>query len=150
MHKLAFMRHGERRRGESDPALTSGGRRMAREAALWLESAGFVPTRIVATPTQRTHDTREEVSLVFPSALLADHPGASPELEEDLEALLADLTPEDTLLVGHHPTLAFLLRAFGPAPMDVPHHHFAATLLLEAGPEGRWRVSAAWPGRPGS
>lgn len=148
MERLAFMRHGEQRRGEADPALTSAGRRMAREASLWLAGEGFAPAAIVSTPTQRTLDSQEEAALVFPSATLLQRP-AAPEHTQDLDSLLSTLETGPTLLVGHHPTLAFLLRTFGPAPQPVSHHHFSATLLLEAARPGTWRIRSAWPGRPG-
>lgn len=149
MERLAFMRHGERRKGEADPALTSVGRRMAREACLWLADTGFVPTAIVSTPTQRTLDSQEEAALVFPDARLLRQAG-EPEHPRDLEALLSGLEDGPALLVGHHPTLAFLLRTYGPAPQPVSHHHFSATLLLEAASPGPWAICAAWPGRPGT
>lgn len=149
VHRLAFMRHGEGRRGEADPALTSSGRSMAREASLWLEAEGFSPVRIVATSTQRTLDTQEEASLVFPAAALHRHPSA-PEHPDSLQDLLDSFGEGPTLLVGHHPTLAFLLQAFGPSPLPVSHHHFSATLLLEAEPPAPWRIRSAWPGRTGS
>ncbi len=149
MERLAFMRHGERRKGEADPALTSAGRSMAREACLWLAGEGFAPATIVSTPTQRTLDSQEEAAIVFPAAALLQHPSA-PEHPEDLDSLLSNLEAGPTMLVGHHPTLAFLLRTFGPAPQSVSHHHFSATLLLEAASPGRWRICSAWPGRPGT
>jgi phosphohistidine phosphatase SixA len=147
--QLAFTRHGERRRGESDPALTSAGRRMAREAALWLRDQGFAPARIVATPTVRTRETADELGLVFPDAARSERPDA-PETRDDWDRLFDLLSCDDgpVALVGHHPTLAFLLRAFGPPPVPVSVGHFAATLRLHAEPAGVTRLTAAWPGRP--
>ena len=149
--QIAFIRHGERRRNESDPALTSAGRRMASEAARWLQRQGFVPTTVVSTPTRRTRQTAEELCLVFPAAQLIEHP-AEPEGEAAWEALLSEL-PLDRgplVLVGHHPTVEMLLHAFGPPPVAIPPHHFASALLLEPAPGPGWRIRAAWPGRASS
>lgn len=147
--QVAFTRHGERRRGESDPALTSAGHHMAREAALWLREQGFVPARIVSTPTQRTRQTADELGLVFPDAARSVRADA-PETRDDWDRLCDQLREGagPVALVGHHPTLAFLLRAFGPPPVPVSVRHFAATLRLEADPAGLTRLTAAWPGRP--
>ena len=52
------------------------------------------------------------------------------------------------LLVGHHPTLHFLADTYGPPPLPVPRHHFAAALILRP-VRARWQIEAAWPGRAG-
>ena len=146
---LAFTRHGERRRGESDPALTSAGHRMAREAALWLQGQGFSPARIVATPTLRTEQTADEWALVFPDAarVVRDEAPDTPAAWAALwRALSAD--PQPTALVGHHPTLDLLLRSFGPPPVPVSVRHFCSTLRLEGAAPDQLRIAAAWPGRP--
>lgn len=152
--RIVFVRHGERRKGESDPALTSAGRRMARETALWLEDRGAAPARIVTTPTTRTRETAEELALVFSRAAVLERP-ESPEHRDDWDRLLDLLAREPGLdrtlcLVGHHPTVDLLLREFGPAPVPVPRHHFASALIL--GPvtprrAGPWTIHSAWPGR---
>ena len=145
---IAFIRHGEPRRSESDPGLTSAGRRMAMEAGQWLASQGLTPTSIQCTPTQRTRDTAEELSLVFSGLEVRERDGEPHDLS-DWRRLVAPLrrTPGLHVLVGHHPTLALLLRAFGPPPEPVPVHHYAAALLLLPAEEPAWRIHAAWPGR---
>ncbi len=152
---VVFVRHGERRRGETDPELTSAGRRMASETGRWLAARGFAPGLIVHTPTQRTRQTAEELaSVLAPSPMLVA--AGMPESGAAWEALVAPLAQrlgEDArlLLVGHHPTLHFLADTFGPLPTPVPRHHFAAALVLEpaypVGEGARWRCTAAWPGR---
>ena len=148
--RTVFIRHGEPRKGESDPSLTSPGRRMAREAALWLEGQGVVPVAIVNTPTARTRETAEELALVFPDAVGAERP-ESPEVPVDWDLLADQLAatalPEGPLvLVGHHPTVDLLLRSYGPPPVPVPVRHYCSVLVLDNSRTG-WSISAAWPGR---
>lgn len=148
--RTVFIRHGERRKGESDPSLTSQGRRMAREAALWLEAQGVVPVAIVSTPTARTRETAEELALVFPDAVHTER-SESPEVPVDwdllTEQLVATTLPDGPLvLVGHHPTVDLLLRSYGPPPVPVPVHHYCSVLVLDHSRTG-WSISAAWPGR---
>jgi phosphohistidine phosphatase SixA len=153
--RIVFVRHGERRKGESDPALTSAGRRMARETALWLRDHGVSPAHVVSTPTTRTRETADELSLVFADAARHDRP-ESPEHRDDWDRLLDVLARAPGLdrtvcLVGHHPTVDLLLREYGPAPVAVPRHHFASALVLDPRAAGRradgWSIRFAWPGR---
>ena len=148
--RIVFIRHGERRRGESDPALTSAGRRMARETALWLASLGVQPAHVLCTPTQRTRETADELCLVFPDAARAERP-ESPEVAVDWDQLVETLAvapglADPLVLVGHHPTVDLLLRAHGPAPVPVPRPNFASALVLDRTATG-WTIAAAWPGR---
>lgn len=149
--KVVFVRHGERRKGESDPELTSWGRRMSTETGRWLQSQGLTPDQVIMTPTMRTRQTAEEILLVF-SAPIPTREAGLPELMEDWDALmdaLAEEVPEGgvALLVGHHPTMDMLKRELGPTPVTVPRGNFAAAVVLESGGSG-WRCTAAWPGRP--
>lgn len=148
--RIIFIRHGERRKGETDPALTSAGHRMAREAALWMRDQGIQPTRILHTPTRRTRQTADEIGLVFPAAERSERP-ESPEVEVDWNQLVAALEGQagaeaPLALVGHHPTIDLLLRAFGPAPTPVPRQNFASVLVVDRTARG-WTIAAAWPGR---
>ncbi len=143
---VAFIRHGEPRKGESDPELTSAGRRMASEAAQWLAGQGEAPHTIVATPTCRTRQTAEELQRVFPDAAFLQRQDC-PESAADWQRLVAAVGPGPVAVVGHHPTLAFLLAAFGPPPIPVPIRHHAAALVLRPDTAGYWKIQAAWPGR---
>lgn len=146
--RVVFVRHGEPRRGESDPALTSEGRRQARETALWLAERGWAPSRIVSTRTRRTRQTAEELALVFTEAEpVLD--GGAPELAEDWSAMVDDYAVAGgiTAFVGHHPTVALLLSSFGPSPVRVPVHNLAVALCLVRDEAGRWSIPEAWPGR---
>lgn len=150
--RIAFVRHGEKRRGESDPALTSAGRRMARETGLWLRDLGLSPLLVLCTPTTRTRETAEELMAVLPSAPLEERTDL-PESRDDWDVLVDPLIRRlgptaELLLVGHHPTLHFLADSFGPPPVPVPRHHFAAALVLDR-LGGRWATTESWPGRAG-
>ena len=149
--RTVFIRHGERRKGESDPALTSAGRRMAREAALWLADQRITPGSIVTTPTTRTRETAEELALVFPDARRLERP-ESPEVPLDWDQLTDSLSAtldmsHPVVLVGHHPTVELLLRSYGPAPEPVTLQHYCSVLVLDHA-DSDWSISAAWPGRP--
>lgn len=149
---LAFVRHGQPRRVDSDPGLTSAGRRMAYETGEWLALGGLRPRLVRHTPTARTRETAEELCLSFPEAALGQGP-VSPEGERDWQRLADALREElggtgSAVLVGHHPTVAFLLQAFGPAPEPVPLRNLAVGLVLEETPSSGWEISRAWPGRP--
>lgn len=151
--RIAFVRHGEKRRGESDPALTSAGHRMATETGLWLRDLGLAPLLVLTTPTTRTRQTAEELRAVLPDAPLEERADL-PECRDDWDVLVDPLARRlgptaELLLVGHHPTLHFLSDAFGPLPVAVPRHHFAAALVLDRLAGGRWVITEAWPGRAG-
>lgn len=158
--RIIFVRHGERRRGERDPELTSAGRRMARETGLWIQernqdwaAGGGAPvSQVVHTPTARTRQTADEITMVLdPPPVTVVH-AAEPYEVSAWQHLIRTLQgPEGSvatmLLVGHHPTVDFLLRAFGPAPITVPLHHLASALVLESPDGDAWTITAAWPGR---
>ncbi|MFT5679111.1 MAG: phosphohistidine phosphatase [Myxococcota bacterium] len=145
--KVIFVRHGERRKGESDPELTSWGRRMSTETGHWIQAQGLTPDQVIVTPTMRTRQTVEEILLVF-SAPIPIREAGLPELLEDWDALLETIPEKGVaLLVGHHPTMDMLRRELGPLPVSVPRGHFASAVVLEAD-GGSWRCAASWPGRP--
>ena len=149
MH-IVFVRHGEKRRGESDPELTSWGRRMSTETARWIQRQGLTPTLLWHTPTARTRQTAEEIRLVF-SAPAAHQEAGLPELIEDWERLVETLEAQQSadavvVLVGHHPTMDMLVRELGPPPVAVPRGNFASAVVLQPGASG-WQCTASWPGR---
>lgn len=148
---LVFVRHGEPRKADADPGLTSAGRRMAYETGQWLAQAGLRPRLVRHTPTVRTQETAEELLVSFPEAELG-RGAVSPEHGREwqrLTDLLRDELGDDgcAVLVGHHPSVAFLVEAFGPPPRPVPLRNLAVALVLEERDEG-WQISRAWPGRP--
>ena len=142
---IAFIRHGEPRRSESDPGLTSAGRRMAMEAGQWLASQGLTPTSIQCTPTQRTRDTAEELSLVLAAR------GARRGNELRSVGLAALWRPSgapraSTSWSGTTPRWrccsAPSARPTSPSPYTTRRSPAAA-----AAEEPAWRIHAAWPGR---
>ena len=148
--RIIFIRHGERRKGETDPALTSAGRRMARETALWMEQHLLHPSHIIATPTKRCSETADEIALVFEDAVCAERP-ESPEVPLDWERLVDDLalsygSSTTIALVGHHPTVHLLTSTYGPSPLPVPPHHFASAIVIDQTKDS-FSISNAWPGR---
>ena len=150
MH-IVFVRHGERRKGEADPELTSFGFRMVEETGAWLRELDFSPDLTQHTPTLRTEQTADTL-LHHLTTGARETMEEAPELEADwmrwTEALQSrSPAPESVLLVGHHPTLEMLLQSYGPAPAAVSRHHFAVGLLLEPTDQGSWTITQAWPGR---
>ena len=147
---VVFTRHGEKRRGESDPELTSWGRRMALETGRWLLGQDIRPAVLLTTPTPRTRQTAEELAL----GLETDAPRHEPPLPEDedglsalLEALWSAHGPDGAVVcVGHHPTID-LLRQMYAFPVRVPEANGACAIVLSGQP-GAWQCAAAWPGRP--
>ena len=151
--RIAFVRHGHPRSADGDPGLTSMGRRMVADSAGWLVAQDLAPQHIVTTCTNRTRETAEELALVFPSATISQTE-AHPERERDWEIFCGQLKKrvgscdEDVVVVGHHPTVCFLLRCFGPPPNAVNQRHYAVALILEPAESDIWRISACWTGRP--
>ena len=150
--RLVFVRHGAPRRGETDPGLTSAGRRMAFETGGWLATQQLAPQLIWHTPTRRTQQTAEELALSFQGVALSAG-AVSPEVDRDWERLEERLNTELMegsvgVLVGHHPTVELLLGRFGPPPVPVPLRNLAVALVLVRVPGGTWSIQAAWPGRP--
>lgn len=150
--RVIFVRHGEKRKGEADPELTSAGRRMAAETGAWLLAQGLRPDLAICTPTQRTRQTAEELLGVL-GPIPCEERLDLPEHRADWEALTDPLrrrvpTDGQVLMVGHHPTLHFLADTYGPLPAPLARDAYAAALVLH-GARGVWRVEAVWPGRTG-
>lgn len=151
--RVVFVRHGQRNHIEPDPSLTSDGHRMARETGEWLSSHQIHPDLCLLTPTRRTRQTAD--------ALLENHPhvrrrpvDALPEGDAEWVRFVDSWGPRVgahgvLLLVGHHPSLHYLLTRFGPPPVPVPLANVAAALVLDPVFSGQWAISAAWPGEPG-
>ena len=149
--RIAFVRHGERRKGESDPELTSFGYRMVEETSQWLISSGFSPDLALTTSTMRTQQTTQTILAHFPSTR-CERLQSAPELHQEWELFTASLgerspKPASVLLVAHHPTMEMLIQCCGPAPAVVTRHQFAVGLILEATSSSGWTISHAWPGR---
>lgn len=146
---IIFVRHGERRKGESDPELTSWGRRMSTETGAWLQEQGLRPDLVMVTPTMRTRQTAEEILLLFSAPIPTREAELPMEDWDALRELLQGELPEDgtALLVGHHPTMDMLKNQFSPLSTIVPRANFASAVVLQSGASG-WRCTAAWPGRP--
>lgn len=148
---VVFIRHGEKRRSESDPELTSAGRRMAFETGRWLGEQGWVPSLILTTPTARTRQTAEELQLALGAAVLVEERDL-PELQEDLADLLEALAARRPALsvvvcVGHHPMMDLLKREHPPA-VEIPRTNFASAIALEVSASGVVQAVSAWAGRP--
>lgn len=148
---VVFIRHGEKRRTESDPELTSAGRRMSFETGRWLGEQGWVPSLILTTPTSRTRQTAEELQLALESTVPVEERDL-PELSEDLADLLEVLVARRPALsvvvcVGHHPMMDVVKRQHPPA-IPIPRTNFASAIALEISAEGAVQVLSAWPGRP--
>lgn len=149
--RITFVRHGEKRRNEADPELTSAGVRMAGETGLWLAGRGFRPDLVVLTPTARTRQTAAEILACLGPAPLRER-AELPDSRQDWEAWTTRLAAElgdavHLLLVGHHPTQHMLIDSYGPPPNPVPRHHLATALILDSLPRGSWAFVDAWPGR---
>ena len=150
--RVVFVRHGERGAGALDPALTAAGRRMSHETGEWLATMQVSPLMALCTRTIRTVQTLDEILAVIGPThveLRQDLPESQDDWDALVDPLRSALGDASTLLlVGHHPTLHFLADAFGPPPLPVPRHHFAAALILRP-VRARWAIEAAWPGRAG-
>jgi len=149
--RIAFVRHGERRKNETDPELTSFGFRMVEETSQWLSDFGFIPDLALSTPTIRTQQTATTLLGRFPHVSIEriEH---APETQAEWERWTQSLknhhsAPNNVLLVGHHPTMEMLIQCYGPAPVVVSRHQFAVGLILQTAPETSWVLTHAWPGR---
>ncbi|MEL6347314.1 MAG: histidine phosphatase family protein [Myxococcota bacterium] len=143
---VVFIRHGEKRRTESDPELTSAGRQMASETGRWLVTQNFIPDLIITTATHRTRQTVEEIGIVLEREIPVEErhlPDLHRDWQDLVERLAARHTPPAVVVcVGHHPTMNMLKRAY-PPPVEIPRRHFASAIAIEDG-----RCVGAWPGRP--
>lgn len=149
--RVVFARHGEQQRGEVDPALTSAGHSMARETGEWMASHQLTPGLCLVTETTRTRETADELLFAAPQ-VQRRAVRSLPETLTEWGRLVETWSPQIgdqgvLLLVGHHPTLHFLLEAFGPPPQPVPMGNYAAGLVVDKLFTGSWAISAAWPGR---
>ena len=149
--RIAFVRHGERRKNETDPELTSYGFRMVEETGQWLLDFGFTPDLALSTPTIRTQQTAATILSRFPTVSIEriEH---APETKVEWERWTQSIKdrnpiPNNVLLIGHHPTMEMLIQYYGPAPVVVTRHQFAVGLILQTAPETDWVMTHAWPGR---
>ncbi len=155
---IVFVRHGEPRRGEADPELTSAGHRMAAETAAWIIGLKLPLARVIHTPTQRTRQTAEAVAEA--AGLPLGTTGAEPLGDEAWEELLSSQRPPPRfgdrslpraaappfVYVGHDTTLAYLLRRFArSAPEGLQARAWAAGLALRK-IDDQWQIFDGWPG----
>lgn len=148
--RIVFTRHGEQQQGELDGALTSTGHRMVQEAAEWLARHMLLPDHCLLTDTVRTRETA--------AGLLAHAPHVRnqivPSLPESMTSwgsLVDRWGPRIgdhglLLIVGHHPSLQFMLQAFGPPPEPIGRNNYAATLVIDRLFTGTWAITDAFPG----
>jgi len=150
MH-IVFVRHGERRKGETDPELTSAGRRMAVETGRWIVSCDLTPTKMITTATRRTQQTVAELQYAFGQTIqsqLMTVPDTSESWSNFVSDLYNDNGPDGVIVVvGHHPTTALLKRIYGPFPSPIPIINYASAVVLTHD-AGVWRCSSCWAGRP--
>lgn len=151
--RVVFVRHGARRGNDLDPPLTSAGHRMAAETGEWLAFHQVMPDHCLVTPTARTRETADNLLAQVPHVRQQVVPSL-PESLGEWSSLVRTWGPRIgdhgvLLLVGHHPSLSFLLQAFGPPPEPVPLGNFAACVVVDPIFTGAWVISAAWPGRAG-
>ena len=148
--RVAFVRHGERRKGEADPELTSFGVRMVSETGAWLRQQQFIPTIVQTTNTKRTQQTTD-LLIHDLSNITQETIEDAPELQRDWERWWETLDrgkeDADILLVGHHPTMEMLLQCYGPAPCSFSKRNFAVALILQTNADGGYTITHAWPGR---
>ena len=144
--KIVFIRHGAKRSSESDPELTSYGRKMAFETGQWLAKCGHIPHLIYSTSTLRTLQTAEECLFACELEIPIQSIDIPEQWEEWLDFLekLGDDGPHNIAFVGHHPTMHLLTAHYN---LDVPNHHFASAIVLEKQTTKQWQCIDSWPGR---
>ena len=144
--KIVFIRHGARRSSESDPELTSQGRKMSFETGQWLGKKGHLPDAILSTPTQRTQQTAAECLLGCDKGLSIQSINIPEQWEEWLDFLeeLGDSFSNNLAIVGHHPTMYLLTKHYD---VKVPGHHFASAVVLQKLANRQWNCIDSWPGR---
>ena len=144
--KIVFIRHGAKRSSETDPALTSMGRKMSFETGRWLADNGHVPEQFLSTPTLRTTQTAEECSLAIEQKINIEASAIPEQWEEWLDFLeeLCDSYPNVLALVGHHPTMHMLTEKY---QLSVPRHHFATAIVLQKITCREWKCVDTWLGR---
>ena len=142
MTTLIFVRHAEAAPGDDMlRPLTAAGRAMAAEAAAWLAARGYRPTRVFTTKTERTRETADILLArlgSLPREVCSGLPTREPYWSRFVDGL-----DGVALLVGHHPTQDFIVRAFG-APD--PGERKCAVVVLERRATG-WTCIDSWPGR---
>ena len=148
---VVFVRHGERRRADVDPGLTSAGRRMAFETGQWIGAQAWGTVTFLTTPTTRTRQTTAELRMALDSdapVLECAMPEQEAELDLWLRGLLNAAPAADVLVcVGHHPTIE-LLQCRYPPPVCIPRGNFACAMALRVHNETDMTCVASWPGRP--
>ncbi len=107
--RLLLVRHATAAAGsvDADRPLTAGGARQAAAIGSWLEQAGVVPDRVLASPALRARQTWELTGL--PLEPIVD-PRIYDNTVEDLLAAIQE-TPDDVrtvAVVGHNPSIGEL------------------------------------------
>ncbi|NOY26550.1 MAG: histidine phosphatase family protein [Oligoflexia bacterium] len=148
--RIVFSRHGQQQHGELDGALTSAGHRMVQEAAEWLAGHKLLPDHCLLTDTVRTHETAAHLLAQAPH-VRRQIVSRLPESRAGWRSLVDHWGPRIgdhglLLMVGHHPSLQFLLQSFGPPPEPIGRNNYAATLVLDRLSTGTWAISGAFPG----
>ena len=148
--RIAFVRHGERRKNEIDPELTSFGFRMVEETGQWLLDMSSLPISYCRHHQSHTANCSQHLGTFSTDFYRTDRAcSGNPGRLEALDAVSTNRNPvpNNVLLVGHHPTMEMLIQCYGPAPVVVSRHQFAVGLILQTAPETSWVLTHAWPGR---
>jgi len=130
MRRLILFRHGKAETvpltgGDRERALTARGRIDCVNTAQWLLGAGFIPDRVLVSPSSRTNATWDCARPAFPDAAVEIRDGLYlAGMEEILEDLASAPPAGDTVMVvGHNPGLqelaARLATEAGAAPEQI-------------------------------
>ncbi|MDA3852240.1 MAG: histidine phosphatase family protein [Spirochaetaceae bacterium] len=126
MKNLLIMRHGKAELGngnkDRERSLMPRGQKQSREAALALEEQQILPGLIISSTANRAKETAQMVSeyLVKAVPIQLEDQIYLCSLEELIE--VSKICPEEIetlLLVGHNPTMEFLLDRVSGSPYSV-------------------------------
>ncbi len=129
--KIAFVRHGAKRKSEVDPELTSFGHEMTLKTGKWLQGQFKSTPRLIATPTNRTIQTAQNIAEVLgikSDILKQKIPADWKKFQIYVNECLKNNNNLCIILVGHHPTMEMLIAKFD---LSIPRHHFSSAVVLE-------------------
>ena len=144
--KIAFVRHGAKRKCENDPELTSLGHNMALKTGQWLHSQFESTPLLISTATNRTIQTAQDIAEVLGvngDILKQKIPADWKKFQIYVNECIKNNNNLCIIIVGHHPTMEMLIAKFH---LPIPRHHFSSAVILEM-ENKKWICTQYWIGQ---
>ena len=138
--KIALSHHGEKKNDHKLAPLTKRGLQQAYKSAVFIQSTGVIPKKILYTPTQRTKESAQKISELFRDVPLEEINTMPYNWNGWVKYTenLYNTCPNDHIIVCHHPTLEMIKQKFH---LKLSLQSYSSVIILLREKEHKWSVS---------